>query len=196
MKAKPASTTRLVQGEFQYPIYSPKGAIEGALLRVDGDVVQLVFEPHGDPSADTFVALRPGDRVSVQVHAAPPSDKGDAQHAVCRFERLVAVNGLPHASAALERQAPYSGTVVRLNFARHGEANGVVLDSGHFIHTRPDGMAQLQLAVGDRVDAEGDARPLVNGAGMVVEAITVNGQTVGKRAPHGKPKTLPAWMNA
>ena len=96
----------------------------------------------------------------------------------------------------MEGHASYSGTVVRLNFARHGEVNGVVLDSGHFIHTRPDGMAKLQLAVGDRVEAQGDALPLVNGTGMVVEAITVNGQAIGKRAPHGKSKPLPSWMTA
>ena len=76
---------------------------------------------------------------------------------------------------------------MRLNFARHGEANGVVLDSGHFIHTKPDGMAKLKLEVGDRVEADGEARPLSTGTGQVVEASVVNGKPVGKPKPpkHG-----------
>ena len=32
---------------------------------------------------------------------------------------------------------------MRLNYAKHGAANGVVLDNGDFVHTRPDGFAAL-----------------------------------------------------
>jgi hypothetical protein len=83
-------------------------------------------------------------------------------------------------------RAPYSGIVVRLNFARHGEPNGFVLDSGDFIHTRPEGMAQLQLGVGERVEADGETRPLAGGAGVVVEASVINGRALD--GPRARPK--------
>lgn len=172
-----------IEGEFQYPIYSPKGGIEGALLHAGDEPVQLVFEPHGGRGAEAFAGLKAGERVVVEVSATPASDKGEAQHAVYRFERLVSVNGGHAAKPAGGAKAPFSGIVVRLNFARHGEANGVVLDSGHFIHTRPGGMARLKLGIGDRVQADGEARPLVNGTGQVVEATVVNGKPMTQPKP-------------
>jgi hypothetical protein len=70
------------------------------------------------------------------------------------------------------------GTVVRFNYARHGQANGVVLDTGDFVHTKPDGLARLALKVGDKVRAEGRSQPLATGQGRVVEAVRVNGQAL------------------
>ena len=187
MNARPNHSSDTLEGEFRYPIYSPKGGIEGALLYVADTPVQIVFEPHGGAGADAFAALKAGETVSVEAVAEPASDKGEAQHAVYRFERLVSVNGRRPAQASVKAHAPFGGIVVRLNFARHGEANGVVLDSGDFIHTKPDGMATLKLEVGDRVEADGEARPLITGAGRVVEARVVNGKAVGKPKPpkHG-----------
>jgi hypothetical protein len=183
MNARHDHASEIIDGEFQYPIYSPKGGIEGALLHAGNDPVQLVFEPHGGPGAEAFAKLKAGEAVSVEAHAEAPSDKGEAQHLVYRFERLISVNGHKPAKPAPGAQALFSGTVVRLNFARHGEANGVVLDSGDFIHTKPDGMAKLKLEVGDRVEADGPARPLVDGSGQVVEASVVNGKPIGKPKP-------------
>lgn len=168
---------KTLAGTFQHLIYSPRGDVEGVLIQVGGEPVQLVFEHHGDPAAGPFTALAVDDEVSVKALAEPPDDKPRGDHAVYRFERLVSVNGRKPAAPAAD-EAPFRGTVVRLNFARHGEPNGVVLDSGHFIHTRPHGMAQLGLAVGDMVQADGPARPLSTGGGQVVEAVTVNGVAV------------------
>ena len=46
----------------------------------------------------------------------------------------------------------------RRNFVRHGEANGVVLDTSDFIHTKPEGMAKPKLRIGDSMQADGDAQ--------------------------------------
>jgi hypothetical protein len=183
MHARHHQATETLEGEFQYPIYSPKGTIEGALLHVADAPLQLVFEPHDSPGADAFAHLQKGEAVSVVARAKAPSDKGTAAHAVYSFERLASVNGRKPAKPADAAATVFDGTVVRLNFARHGEANGVVLDSGHFIHMRPDGMATLKLAVGDRVEARGEARMLVTGDGQVVDANTVNGRSMGKPRP-------------
>lgn len=184
MNARSESQPVALDGQFVHLIYSPKGGIEGALLQVDGEPLQLVFEGHDDPAGALFAALNPGQAVSAEAWPEPPSPKGKAQHAVCRFERLLAVDGRkPAKPQAGPLAGGFSGVVVRLNFARHGEANGVVLDSGHFIHTKPDGMARLKLKVGDTVRADGEARPLAVGGGWVVEATEVNGK--GVRKPHG-----------
>ena len=47
------------------------------------------------------------------------------------------------------------GVVTRLNYARHGEANGVVLDGGDFLHLKPDGMKRVELKVGQPIKAHG-----------------------------------------
>jgi hypothetical protein len=54
----------------------------------------------------------------------------------------------------------------------------VALDSGDFIHTKPQGISGLKLEVADKVSADGEARPLKVGAGRVVEAIRVNGKRI------------------
>ncbi len=170
-----------IDGEFRYPLYSPRGCVEGVMLHAGHAAVQLVFEPHGDTAASAFETLRAGTRVRVEAHAMAPSDQGEADHPLYRFEQLVSVEGrAPDRSPRASERAPYSGIVVRLNFARHGAPNGFVLDNGDFIHTRPEGMAELSLGVGDRVEADGDARPLMSGCGVVVEASVVNGRALGQ----------------
>ncbi len=171
-----------IEAEFRYPLYSPRGGVEGALLLADEEHIQLVFEPHGDAGSAVFSGLRTGTRVRVEARAEPVSaHHGEPAHRVYRFERLVSVEDRAvDDMAPAGQRAPYSGIVVRLNFARHGAPNGYVLDSGDFIHTRPEGMAQLQLGVGDRVEADGEARPLAGGMGVVVEASVVNGRAIGK----------------
>ena len=171
-----------MEAEFRYPLYSPRGGVEGALLLADEEHIQLVFEPHDEAGPALFGGLRTGTRVRVEARPEPASDRhGQPAHRVYRFERLVSVEGRAVDDVApAPARAPYSGIVVRLNFARHGEPNGYVLDSGDFIHTRPEGMAQLQLGVGDRVEADGEARPLARGSGVVVEASVVNGRAIGK----------------
>ncbi|MFE8645852.1 hypothetical protein ACFX58_12285 [Sphingomonas sp. NCPPB 2930] len=170
-----------VEGRFQHLVYSPKGTIEGLLIETDGAPAQFVCDSH-DPAATAGLAdLKPGQAVVLEGTVAEPSPKGTPAHEVYRLERLVSVDGRPAAPAPT--RADVAGTVVRFNYARHGAPNGVVLDSGDFVHTRPDGLERLGLKVGDTVEVEGDARPLAGGAGRVVEARAVNGRPVA--APRG-----------
>ena len=166
-----------VEGTFQHLIFSPRGAIEGVLIDTDGVPTQFVTGPQDPLVAELFAGLRSGQTVVVEGTEAPPPPKGEAAHTVYRFERLASVDGqAPKTPAGGEGTR---GTVVRFNYARHGEANGVVLDNGDFVHTRPDGLRALGLKIGDTVEAEGPARPLAVGAGRVIEAHHVNGQPVG-----------------
>ena len=166
-----------VEGRFKHLIYSPKGAIEGLLIDTDGVPTQFVTDPH-DPSTNTlFAGLRAGQTLVIEGTDPGPSHKGEPEHSVYHFERLASVDGKD--AKAPHRHDDVAGTVVRFNYAKHGAANGVVLDNGDFVHTKPDGMERLGLKIGDKVRAEGRAQPLVTGTGRVIEAVSVNGQPVG-----------------
>lgn len=175
-----------LDGLFRQPIYSPKGGLEGLLLSVAGETAQIVLDPHDD--AAPFAALRDGQQLRLEVVPAPPSPKGEAVHAVYRLQALLAVDG--RRPKATPGDAAFSGKVVRLNYAKHGEPNGVVLDSGDFIHLRPGGFRAAGLRIGDAVSASGDAQPMPGG-GRVIEATEVNGVAIEakpqKPPKHGKP---------
>ena len=148
--------------------FSPKGGVEGLLVEVNGATAQIVCPP--DLGAELARINPIGKSVDLYVEMEPPSPKGPAAHPVYHL-----VVGSPSEnSCEAPGSQPVVGVVTRLNFARHGEANGVVLDSGDFIHMKPDGMKQVSLKVGDKVNADGTIRPMELG-GHVVEAITVNG---------------------
>ncbi|MDB5829502.1 MAG: hypothetical protein JWQ73_3722 [Variovorax sp.] len=165
-----------VEGRFQHLVFSPKGGIEGLMIDTDGVPTQFVTDPHDPAVVDVLSKLRIGQALILEGSERGPSHKGEPEHSVYDFERLVSVDG--KAPKAAPRQGDVVGTVVRLNHAKHGAANGVVLDNGDFVHTRPDGFERLGLKVGDKVRAEGEARPLVTGTGRVIEARTVNGKAV------------------
>lgn len=162
-----------VEGVFQHLVYSPKGAIEGVLIDTDGVPTQFVTDPHDPSIAEQFSGLRAGQTLVVEGTELEPSPKGEPAHTVYAFERLASVDG--KAARAAPAHADVAGTVVRFNYARHGAPNGVVLDNGDFVHTKPDGFEKLGLKVGDTLKAEGPARSLVTGHGRVVEAHSVNG---------------------
>jgi hypothetical protein len=167
-----------VQGQFQHLIYSPRGSIEGILLSCDGDVAQIVFDKHDEESPLAFEHLAVSQTIAVEARMQGPSPHGAGENPVYNFERLLSIDGVKPARRRAASTAMYQGVVERLNFARHGAANGVVLDSGDFIHLKPDGMTRFGLKVGDRVEADGDAQLLATGKAWAVEANTVNGRDV------------------
>ena len=167
-----------VKGRFQQLIFSPKGAVEGLMIDTQGVPTQFVTDAQDPGTVALFGALQVGQKLVVEGTEAPPSPKGGASHTVYHFERLASVDDQPPQPAPSHEGT--KGTVVRFNYARHGEANGVVLDNGDFVHTRPDGLAALGLQVGDWVAAEGSARALVTGSGRVIEAVRVNDRPVAR----------------
>jgi hypothetical protein len=165
-------------GRFQHLIYSPRGEIEGVLLAVADGSAQIVFDKHDEEGPLSFERLRAGQQVALEASPAGPSSKGKAVHPVYDFIRLVTVDGERLVKRRVATGPAYKGVVVRLNYARHGEPNGVVLDTGDFIHLKPDGMRRLDLKVGDAIEADGDAHLLAAGAGWAVEAASVNGTSL------------------
>ena len=72
---------------------------------------------------------------------------------------------------------PMKGNVARIHYAKHGQPNGVVLESGEFIHLRPHGMAAIGVGVGAKVSAKGELRMTVLGTRML-EAHHANGHDI------------------
>lgn len=100
----------IISGAFQHLIYSPKGAIEGVLLLVDGTPAQIVFDKHDDAGM-AFGALRTGQVIVVQGTAAGVSDKGPSAHAVYEFGKLITVDGQKPARGPKGSDAEYRGTL-------------------------------------------------------------------------------------
>lgn len=146
-----------LKGKVLQTLYSPRGGTEGFLLDVDGVTVQFVCAEDDLACA----SLEPGAPLVAHGTVRPDTGKGPAAHEVYD---LVA---LPRAKPAAQAVA---GKVVRFNYAKHGEPNGVVLDSGHFVHTKPDGLKRLAWKVGQRVEVAGrPTQPLSDRRGLVVE---------------------------
>jgi hypothetical protein len=119
---------------------SPKGHIEGAIVETATGAIQINFPKH---EAEALIrAMRVGAELALE--ADFETDEGD--HPVY----LATGNGAADAEA--------SGTVVRLNYALHGEVNGCHLDDGTFVHTKPDGARKYKLRVGDKLKATGERR--------------------------------------
>ena len=103
----------------------------------------------------------------------------DGSHPVYKFESLADAAGQaiewPEFDAA---DTTIKGVVAALHYARHGEPNGVVLETGEFIHLRPHGMALVGLGVGSKISAVGVERMTVLGTRML-EAHQVNRIALG-----------------
>lgn len=167
-----------MSGPIRQLIYSPKGEIEGLLIEHEQRLVQLVVRKGDDDTASMLAHAAPGQTVAVKARPAAPDKAAKSEHPVFEDLALETIDGHVPSLAEGADDAAYAGRVVALNYARHGEANGVVLDTGDFIHLKPDGMRRFKLRVGDAVKANGDAQRMTNDQGWAVEATEINGKAV------------------
>ena len=168
----------LLKGRFQYLIFSPKGSVEGLLIEAAHTSTQIVFDRHDKESPLAFETLVKGQQLAVRAKRRHPRKKSKGGNAVFDFGRLLSIDGHKPIKKKGTTSVTFTGVVARFNFARHGEPNGVILDSGDFIHTKPHGLVGLALKVGDKVSARGASRSLKVGRGMVVEAKLINGKRI------------------
>ena len=180
-----ASKTSRKRGTVQAFNVSPKGLYEGLLLESSAKLIQVNFPP--DLSAVIEQAAPIGQAVEVEVEAS--ETKGKPAHPVYRLLALRNENGQRfEADASLNGNSGFSGKVVRLNYALHGEVNGGILDNGDFLHLKPNGAAAVELSVGMKVRGSGQSKPKMGG-GRVIDADEVNGTPIEHKP---KPKKKPA----
>jgi len=168
--------TEKYQGILEDFNFSPQGGIDGFLLHSDGQTVQV----NVTPDVGFAVVRGIGQHVEATVEPVMRSGKhpkGD--HPVYQLVTLAGPDGktLIHASAGNADIVTVQGKVKRINYARTGEPNGVILESGEFIYIKPEGMKRIELNQGDQVTAEGTAALMPLGQ-RVIEAKTVNGKAV------------------
>jgi hypothetical protein len=177
----PSLDSEHVTGIIQAYNFSPKGGVEGLLLR-DGDrTVQVNIRPDEWPILAHAAAV---DQ-TVQIAASPePHQVPDAEHPVYRLISFEPSNGTAGTGDGPFREEVVSveGIVSRLNYAKHGEPNGVVLNNGDFLHLKPDGMKKVGLRVGQEVTAEGKARLTLPGH-RVIEVEVVDGIALVSKRP-------------
>ena len=161
--------SRVIVGIVQYPLFSPRGDIEGVLLKQDGQLLQISFAP--DVGTRLAARLQPRKRLRV-IATEDRTGRVGVDHAVYAFESLASADGQPITTT--DRPTRLVGTVARIHYAKHGEANGVLLESGDFVHLRPHGMEVLKPTAGSRITAYGSMRPTVLGV-KVLEAQEANG---------------------
>lgn len=173
---KSKSKPELLSGTCQDLLFSPKGGIEGVLLRVEGKIVQISMPPHIGSAMSQKTS--PGKRLRVLATADHSPKTSDAAHPVYEFESLADTAGEAiEGPVDGEGLTSMKGNVARIHYAKHGEPNGVVLDSGEFIHLRPHGMTAIGLEVGAKVSAQGELRMTVLGTRML-EAHNANGYDI------------------
>jgi hypothetical protein len=144
--AQPSAPLQL-RGEVVAFNISPKGDVEGVLLTTPTGDAQVNFPKHDGGSLSQ--SMKAGTNVTLHV-------KLENDHEAHPVYQLCDAN------------AEVTGTVVRLNFALHGEVNGCHLDDGTFVHLKPEGAKKHSLRVGDKVRAIGSRR--VGSAAVVVDA--------------------------
>ncbi len=169
-EGKPGEST--LKGTVRAFNFAPKGEVDGLLIDVDGRVVQVNIPPEKARGARQMVGLA----VEMVIGPEPKvADHPKGDHPVHKF---VAFAGESPAAEPDHEPRPKHG----LNYAKHGEANGVVLDTGDFVHLKPDGMKAAGLRVGQEVTARGKATASESGK-RAIEADVVNGEEIGHKKP-------------
>lgn len=146
---------------------SPKGFYEGFLLRTGKRIAQINL---GKEHRHNVLKL--GEKVTVEVEREEP--EGKPAHEVFRLVGRIDGAG---------PSGDFSGVVVTLNYALHGEVNGGILDSGDFLHLKPAGARAVKLKVGMLVKGKGGTRSMVDGH-TVLEADEVNGIAIKRGKKH------------
>ena len=141
-------------------------------VRQDEGVVQVNLSP------ETILLPTLAQPVELLVELLVKPDLTPEQHAASVHAVYRAVP--PDEAGHEEHDVEVVGVVRGLNHALHGEPNGVVLDSGNFVHLKPEGMKRLNLSVGQRVVARGKARPMATGR-CVLDAESVNGVMISRK---------------
>jgi hypothetical protein len=157
-----------LSGQLAQLLFSPKGGIEGLLLTVGSNAIQVSMKPG---SADANALNKAvGKPIEVMARADHSPKTKDGAHPVYQLDRITKLAGETFHSNGTQ---PIEDVVAHIHYAKHGEPNGVILESGEFIHTRPPGMKKLNLRVGSKVIAHGEARTTGLGTSLI-EAHEVN----------------------
>ncbi len=115
-------------------------------------------------AAEVVKAVATGDQISIV--AVAEKSKG---------EEIVMLKPKPGEQPKPGDVGKIEGVVKYLNYARHGEVNGAVLESGDFVHLGPDGAKLVKPAIGQKLSVEGAAATMADGHLVIEHPSAVNG---------------------
>ncbi|MES1175549.1 MAG: hypothetical protein ABUL62_14600 [Myxococcales bacterium] len=157
MPAKKQPIEREIRGTVQATNISPKGAVEGVLVKTESGMIQLNFPKH-EPSTSA-----PAFSVGAKVCLRAKLETEEFEHPVYELS---------------DAEASVEGVIARLNYARHGEINGFHLHDGTFVHLTPDVATEYDLRIGYRAAVTGKRKQ--GEAALVIDARSV---VLSKTAP-------------
>jgi hypothetical protein len=163
------SKSKTLSGHLDQILFSPKGGVEGLLMTVADEPLQISM-PSTAANAETL-SRAVGQTIEVKAAADHSPKTKHGAHPVYKLETITKIAGRAFKPSSAHDQI--KGVVAAIHYAKHGEPNGVILKSGEFIHTRPHGMKKLKLKVGSKVTASGELRMTVLGTSLI-EAHEVN----------------------
>jgi hypothetical protein len=168
-----APASQSISGEVQGYNLDPRGNVSSIVLK-DGDHFDQLNLP---PDAGAAVSAAAPVGQTVQATGFAEVNAGD--RVIYRLLSLTGANGQKITLPSREsRQTLHvEGSVKQLNYGRRGEVDGVILDTGDFVHLDPRSAATLNLAVGQKVVADGTGQPMLSGHN-VIEASNVNGTAI------------------
>jgi hypothetical protein len=167
----------------------PRGIVNGIVVKQDdGRMAQFNLPPE----AAGTIAAAAGVGQKVTVAGEPQTLVGD--RGVFRLSSLSTADGKqfnlpsprdggPGGGGRLPWQVAHvDGVVKQLNYSPRGEVDGAQLDTGDFVHVGPRDAASLNLAVGQKVSADGRGHPMLAGH-TALDATKVNGTTIEQPPP-------------
>jgi hypothetical protein len=166
-----------IDGKCERLLFSRKGGVDGVLIRIRrAGIVQVAMH-----AADGMFLARctaPGKPIRLLAIPDHSAKAARSPHPVYIFCSYADPQGKAiESDELLPADIRMGGTVAALHFARHGQPNGVVLESGEFIHLRPRGMLKVAPVIGAVITAIGQLRITLLGTRML-EAHQINGESL------------------
>jgi hypothetical protein len=169
--------TTQINGTVESYNLDRRGSVNGIMLK-DGDHLSQLNLPPDQGSAITAAAP-----IGQKIEATALQERTDGDHAVYRLVSMTADGKRLSISGPDDGAATHiEGTVKSLNYTPRGDVDGAILDTGDFLQMGPGGAADTHLAIGQKVSADGKARPMAAGHN-IISASTVNGTEIS-RPPH------------
>jgi hypothetical protein len=159
--------------------YSPRGDIDGVMLKMSDKTAQINLPP-GMGAALSQTA--PGS--TLKVSACP--EPGQADHPIYELQSLTTEQGkkISVPGAGDDKFVHEEATIKHLNYARRGEVDGALLDSGDFVHVGP-AARDLKLSVGQKITVDGFAHAMLSGDHQAIHAVAIDGKRVEQSPPRG-----------
>jgi len=185
----PDNEPHTLKGVVERFNYSPQGCYESMLFKSSEALVQVNFPPH--MAAEMTKVVTAGDQISVV--AVAERSKGD--HPIYRLQKLTSAKGeeivmlepKPGEHPQHKNLEKIEGTIKYLNYARRGEVNGVIFESGDFVHFGPHGARLVKLAMGQKLVVEYVPATTPDGHKVIEHPVSANGVEI----PHGPPRHAP-----